>query len=68
MTDTTESQAADQSRRSIDREAQKRSHAEVRALLDELIEAFPACFKPHGAKNQPPLAIGVEAEVAVQIL
>lgn len=66
MTDTTERQAADQPRRSIDREAQKRSHAEVRALLDELIDAFPACFKPHGAKDQPPLAIGVEADILLR--
>ncbi|WP_036287868.1 ProQ/FINO family protein [Methylosinus sp. PW1] len=66
MTDTTERQGRDQARRSIDREAQKRSHAEVRALLDELIDAFPACFKPHGVKDQPPLAIGVEADILLR--
>jgi sRNA-binding protein len=43
--------------------ARNRSFAEVRVLLDELVATFPACFKPHGTKGQPPLAVGIEADI-----
>ncbi|MEK8121585.1 ProQ/FINO family protein [Methylocystis sp. IM4] len=35
----------------------------MRVLLDELIAAFPACFKPHGTKGLPPFAVGIEADI-----
>src|ERR1019366_10397787 len=38
-------------------------YGEVRALLDELVAAFPACFRPHGTPGQPPLKIGIGDDV-----
>ncbi|MBG0808148.1 hypothetical protein IY145_01800 [Methylosinus sp. H3A] len=66
MIESTKHEAIAQSQGAIDREARVRSHAEVRALLDELIDAFPACFKRHGEKRQPPLAAGVEADILLR--
>lgn len=43
--------------------AREKSHVEVRGLLDELVAAFPACFKPHGTRGQPPLKIGIGDDI-----
>ncbi|PWB82742.1 MAG: hypothetical protein C3F11_10305 [Methylocystaceae bacterium] len=37
-------------------------HEDVRALLDELIAVFPACFKPHLTPGLPLLKVGVRDE------
>jgi sRNA-binding protein len=47
----------------IKQRARKQSYAEVRALLDDLAAAFPACFKPHRTLNQPLLKIGIDADI-----
>lgn len=38
-------------------------HEDVRALLDELIAVFPACFKPHLTSGLPLLKAGVGDDI-----
>ncbi|WP_292530116.1 ProQ/FINO family protein [Methylocystis sp.] len=43
--------------------AERPGYAAVRALLDELVAAFPACFKPHRAPDISPIKLDIHADV-----
>jgi len=43
--------------------AERPGYAAVRALLDTLVAAFPACFKPHATPGLPPIKAGIDADI-----
>lgn len=43
--------------------AERPGYAAVRALLDELVATFPACFKPHATPGLPPIKAGIDADI-----